>query len=90
MQSVKTIWGLRLNFSILPTIFAVITLITVWRYRMTKNDHERIKELIRQKHEEGEIEIEEEEKRRLEEIAGQKWEDMWISKPDVSVIVDQI
>ena len=90
MQSAKTIWGLRLNFSILPTIFAIITLITVWRYRMTKNDHERIKELIRQKHEEGEIEIEEEEKRRLEEIAGQKWEDMWISKPDVSVIVDQI
>ena len=57
---------------------------------MTKNDHERIKELIRQKREEGEIEIDEEEKHRLEEIAGQKWEDMWISKPDVSKVISEV
>lgn len=48
MRPARTIWGLRLNFSILPTIFAIITLITVWRYTMTKRDHEQIKALIKQ------------------------------------------
>ena len=86
----STIWGLRLNFSILPTIFAIITLITVWRYTMTKRDHEQIKALIKQKHEQGEIHIDDEEKKRLEVIAGQKWEDMWISKPDASRLMTEV
>lgn len=90
MQPVRTIWGLRLNFSILPTIFAIITLITVWRYTMTKRDHEQIKALIKQKHEQGEIDIDDDEKKRLEVIAGQKWEDMWISKPDVSRLMTEV
>ncbi len=88
LQSAKTIWGLRLNFSIFPTIFAIITLVTIWRYRMTKNDHEMIKELIRRKREEGEVEVGEDEKRRIEGISGRKWEDMWISKPDVARALD--
>ena len=46
-----------------------------------RRDHEQIKALIKQKHEQGEIDIDDEEKKRLEVIAGQKWEDMWISKP---------
>ncbi len=88
LQAAKTIWGLRLNFSILPTIFAIITLITIWRYRMTKNDHEMIKELIRRKREEGEIEVSEEDKRRLENISGKKWGDMWIGRPDASKVLE--
>ena len=60
------------------------------RYTMTKRDHEQIKALIKQKHEQGEIDIDDEEKKRLEVIAGQKWEDMWISKPDASRLMTEV
>lgn len=29
-------------------------------------------------------------KKRLEVIAGQKWEDMWISKPDASRLMTEV
>lgn len=48
---------------------------------MTKQDHESIKDAIRQKRETGHVEISEEEKQRIEKIAGHKWEDMWIGQP---------
>lgn len=51
---------------------------------------EQIKALIKQKHEQGEIDIDDEEKKRLEVIAGQKWEDMWISKPDASRLMTEV
>ena len=45
---------------------------------MTKRDHETIQRVIKEKHESGAYEITEEEKARLEQISGVKWEDMWI------------
>ena len=50
---------------------------------MTKHDHEEIKRIIKEKHETGQCEITDEEKKRIEEIAGRKWEKMWIGKDDV-------
>ncbi len=80
-QTAKSLFGLRLNFIILPAVFAFFTVLSVYRYKMTKNDHACIKELIREKRETGECTVSEEQKHRLEEIAGHKWEDMWIGKP---------
>lgn len=81
-QSPLTILGLKLDFAVFPSALALLCLIEIWLYTMTKKDHEKIKEVIRQKRETGRVEIDELEKKRIERIAGQKWEDMWIGSPE--------
>ena len=83
LQSKRTTFGLRLNYSIIPAILALFCIISIYRYKMTKHDHEEIKRIIREKHETGKCDITEEEKKRIEEIAGWKWQNMWIGKDDV-------
>lgn len=80
-QTAKTIFGLRLNFSYMPIIFGIITFILIKSFTMQKKDHEEIQRVIKEKHETGEVNISDEQKRRLEKIAGQKWNNMWIGQP---------
>lgn len=80
MQSKRTTFGLRLNYSIIPSILAFFCVLSVFRYKMTQQDHETIKRVIAEKHETGTCEITPEEKKKIETIAGQKWEDMWIGR----------
>ena len=47
---------------------------------MKKRDHEVIQSVIAQKHENGTCEISVGDRKRLEQIAGHKWEDMWIGQ----------
>ncbi len=79
-QTARTIFGLRLNFSIMPIIFGIITLILIKSFTMTKNDHKEIQRVIKEKHETGTVTISDEQKKRIERIAGMKWEDMWIGQ----------
>ncbi len=79
-QTAKTIFGLRLNFSVMPIIFGIITLILIKSFTMNKKDHEEIQRVIKEKHETGHVTISTEQKKRLEKIAGQKWELMWIGQ----------
>ncbi len=79
-QTAKTIFGLRLNFSVMPIIFGLITLILIKRFTMNKKDHEELQRVIKEKHEKGTVTITEQQKKRLEKIAGQKWENMWIGQ----------
>ena len=62
-------------------LFGVLTWILVNKFTMTKKDHEEIQRVIRERRENGTVTITDEEKARLEIIAGQKWEDMWIGSP---------
>ncbi len=87
-QSKLSNFGLRLNYAIIPSIFALFCVISIYRYKMTKTDHERIKEIIKEKHETGSCIIEEEEKKRIEKITGKKWEDMWIGNPITSTVTE--
>lgn len=79
-QTAKTIFGLRLNFTYMPIIFGIITFILITQFSMTKEDHEEIQRVIKAKHDGEEIKITDESKKRLERIAGHKWEDMWIGQ----------
>jgi oligogalacturonide transporter len=79
-QTAKTIFGLRLNFSVMPIIFGILTLILIKSFTMTKNDHKEIQRVIKERHENGTVTISDEQKKRLERIAGQKWENMWIGQ----------
>ncbi len=90
LQSKRTTFGLRLNYSIIPSILALFCVISIFRYKMTKHDHEEIKRIIREKHETGTCTITEDEKKRIEEIAGQPWEKMWIGKGDTYRSLDGV
>lgn len=82
-QSARTTFGLRLNFVIIPSVLALLSVISIYRYTMTKKDHECIKELLAARHEHGFVaEPEPKTKKRLEKIAGKKWDEMWISTVD--------
>ena len=57
---------------------------------MKKKDHELIQAVIKEKHETGTCTITESEKKKLEEIAGQRWEDMWIGRGSVNRKLEEL
>ncbi len=75
---------LRFMISWLPVIFAIISLVLIFTFKMKKRDHEIIQAVIAQKHETGTCEISSSDKKRLEQIAGHRWEDMWIGQSGVN------
>ena len=83
VQTSMGMFGIKFTYSILPIIFATFSIIGIYRYKMTKSDHELIKKAIADKKENGSVELTDEEKKICEEIAGQKWENMWIGKAAV-------
>ncbi len=86
----QTEFGLRLLVSWLPTAFAIISLILIFRFKMKKHDHEIIQSVIAQKHETGTCEISSGDKKRIEEIAGHRWEDMWIGQTGVDRKLEEV
>lgn len=82
-QSASSMFGLRLNFVFIPTILAFFCVLSVFRYSMTKNDHELILQIIAERREQGSVDVSDEEKRRIEKITGVPWEKMWIGQPAV-------
>ena len=73
-----TSFGLKLSNAFLPIIFLGLSLVSLRKYKMTRQDHELIRRVIAQKHEEGKAEVSETERAKLEEIAGQPWDMMWV------------
>lgn len=90
LQPRRTNIGLRVCYSVIPAILALFCVISVYRYSMTKSDHEEIKRIIKEKHETGSCTISDKDKKRIEKIAGQKWEDMWIGKGNVERNIEQL
>lgn len=81
LQSKRTTFGLRLNYSVIPAILAFFCVLSIYRYKMTGKDHEIIKMIIEEKHKTGECRVTDEEKAKIETITGHRWEDMWIGQP---------
>lgn len=79
-QTAKAIFGLRLTYSYLPILFVTLSVIAVFRYKMTKSDHETIKALILEKKEKGYAQMTPEQIELCEKLAGRKIDEMWISK----------
>lgn len=90
LQSRKTTFGLRLNYAVIPAILAFFCVMSVYRYKMTKTDHEEIKRVIKEKHETGTCEISAVQRKRIEKIAGHPWDEMWIGRPEVHRSIDNI
>ncbi len=83
-------FGIRLIVSWLPAIFAILSLVLLFSFKMKKRDHEIIQAVIKEKHETGTCQISGSDKKRLEEIAGHKWEDMWIGKSSVDRKLEEL
>ena len=90
LQPRRTNIGLRVCYSVIPAILALFCVISVYRYSMTKADHEEIKRVIKEKHETGDCEISDSGRKRIEKIAGQKWEDMWIGQSTVNRSLENV
>ncbi len=81
-QAKRTVLGLCLNYAVIPSVLAFFCVLSIFRYKMTKKDHEEIKRIIKEKHETGSCTISAGEKKRIEDIAGLPWEKMWIGSDE--------
>lgn len=81
-QSAMAVTGVRICVAVIPIIAAVISLILLRRFRMTKDDHTMIRAAIATKHKYGSVTLTDEQKKRCELISGQKLENTWLGKAD--------
>ena len=79
-QSSAAVFGVRLCVAILPIAAALISLILLHRFQMTKDDHAMIRAAIAAKHRFGAVALTDEQIARCEAISGQKFADTWLGK----------
>ncbi|HZJ77441.1 MAG TPA: MFS transporter [Clostridia bacterium] len=77
-QTPKALRGLRLTYIILPAFFGLLSLFSIYRYKMTKDQHKMIKEIIAQRHEHGSACLSNNQIEQIEDLAGQRFDEMWI------------
>ena len=82
-QTPTAIFGVRFTYAVLPIALITGSIITAHRYQMEKSDHALIRRAIREKHETGEVSLTDGEKQICARIAGLRWEDMWIGRPQI-------
>ena len=79
-QSNSAVLGVRICVAVIPIVAAIISLILLKRFRMTKNDHTMIRAAIATKHKYGNVTLTDEQKKRCELISGQKIENTWLGQ----------
>lgn len=79
-QTATALRGLRLAYSVVPLVFFTLAIITVFRYRMTREDHAMLRRAIAEKRATGRAALTPEEIRTLEALSGHAFADMWIGK----------
>ncbi|MBQ7100082.1 MAG: MFS transporter [Clostridia bacterium] len=79
-QSASAVTGVRICVAVIPIAAALISLILLKRFRMTKDDHTMIRAAIATKHKYGSVTLSSEEKQRCELISGQNFENTWLGQ----------
>ena len=79
-QSNSAIWGVRICVAAIPIIAAIISLILLKNFRMTKKDHEMIRAAIAVKRKYGSVTLTDEQIQICEAITGQKFEKTWLGQ----------
>lgn len=79
-QSSSAVLGVRICVAVIPIVAAVIALILLKRFKMTKEDHTMIRAAVATKHKYGSVTLSEEEKERIELVSGQRIENTWLGK----------
>ncbi len=81
-QSDSAVLGVRICVAVIPIIAAIISLILLKRFAMTKEDHTMIRAAIATKHKYGSVTLTDEQRKRCEIISGQKLENTWLGLSD--------
>lgn len=79
-QSDSAVMGVRICVAVIPIAAAIIALILLKNFRMTKDDHTMIRAAIATKHKYGSVTLTAEQKERCELISGQKLENTWLGQ----------
>ena len=79
-QTEDAILGVRICVAVIPIIAAIIALILLKKFKMTKEDHTMIRAAIATKHKYGSVTLTDYEKERCYAVSGQKLEDTWLGK----------
>lgn len=81
-QSDSAILGVRICVAVIPIVAAIISLVLLKRFRMTKDDHTMIRAAIATKHKYGSVTLTDEQKKLCEMISGQKFENTWLGQSE--------
>jgi oligogalacturonide transporter len=81
-QSDSAILGVRICVAVIPIVAAIISLVLLKRFRMTKDDHTMIRAAIATKHKYGSVTLTDEQKKLCEMISGQKFEKTWLGQSE--------
>ena len=76
------VFGLKLLTGAVPAVFLFFCMRQLKKYKMTEDEHKLLRRAIQDKRENGAAGVTEEEKKTLEGLAGQAWEDMWIGRAE--------
>ena len=79
-QTESAIFGVRMCVAIIPIVAAIIALVLLRNFKMTKEDHTMIRAAIATKHKYGNVSLTEKEKQRCYAVSGQKFEKTWLGK----------
>ncbi|MBR3803185.1 MAG: MFS transporter [Clostridia bacterium] len=79
-QTANAVTGVRICVAVIPIVAAIISLILLKRFRMTKEDHTMIRAAIATKHKYGSVTLTDEQKQRCELVSGQKFENTWLGQ----------
>ncbi|MEE1284235.1 MAG: MFS transporter [Acutalibacteraceae bacterium] len=79
-QTANAVTGVRICVAVIPIVAAIISLILLKRFRMTKEDHTMIRAAIATKHKYGSVTLTDEQKQRIELVSGQKFEKTWLGQ----------
>lgn len=81
-QTSSAVFGVRLCVAIIPIAAAIIALILLHNFKMTKEDHELVRAAVATKHKYGSVKLTEEQISRLEIVSGQKLGSTWLGVSD--------
>ena len=83
-QTSQAVFGVRLCVAIIPIAAAIIALLLLRSFKMTKEDHALIRAAVATKKEFGSVLLTQEQIERIELVSGQKLEKTWlgVSSPD--------
>ncbi|MBQ7956825.1 MAG: MFS transporter [Clostridia bacterium] len=79
-QTDSAVLGVRICVAVIPIIAAIIALVLLKNFKMTKDDHTMIRAAVATKKKYGSVSLTEEEKKRCELISGQKLENTWLGQ----------
>lgn len=79
-QTDSAVWGVRICVAVIPIVAAIIALILLKNFKMTKDDHTMIRAAVATKKKYGSVTLTDEQKKRCELISGQKIENTWLGQ----------